>query len=248
MHVHIQSYWLAKAGNTPDEYEDAFWSDWTDRDTVAFRVAVADGATEASFSRQWAKRLVRSYCNVTTAHQDLCQILPQIQKGWCRSVSARPLPWYAEAKLQLGAYSSLVGLTIWEKELASGAARWEAIAVGDSCLFQVRDNQLLIAWPLSRPDQFNNRPLLISTKPENNTHLAEQIARLPGDWESGDSFCLMTDALACWFLQKLDQGCKPGEVIPDFGSQTFSDWIADLRASKQMRNDDVTLVKVHVDR
>lgn len=246
MHVSIQSHWLAKAGNTPDEYEDAFWPDWTERDTVAFRVAIADGATETSFSRQWAKLLVRSYYGVKTAHQDLCQILPKIQKAWRRSVPARPLPWYAEAKLQLGAYSSLVGLMIREKQSCDEANKWEAIAVGDSCLFQVRDNQLLIAWPLSRSDQFNNRPLLISSKPENNTYLAEQIARLSGDWESGDLFYLMTDALACWFLQMLEQGSVPGEVIPDFDRRAFPEWIATLRESKQIRNDDVTLVAVRV--
>ena len=246
MHVFVQSHCLAKAGNTPDEYEDAFWPEQAEKVAEAFRVAVADGATETSFSRQWAELLVRAYCANEAMHRDLGWILPWIQKVWCRRVSAKPLPWYAEAKLQFGAYSSLIGLTIWGKRLESGTARWKAIAVGDSCLFQVRDNRLIIAWPLRRSDQFNNRPLLISSRPENNAYLAEQIARLSGDWESGDLFYLMTDALACWFLRTLEQGYVPGEVIPDFGNQTFSDWIADLRASKQMRNDDVTLVAVRV--
>ena len=63
MHVVAEAFWLPKAGNTLEEYEDAFWPRKSiDRSTSMFRCAVADGATETSFSAVWAQTLVRAYC------------------------------------------------------------------------------------------------------------------------------------------------------------------------------------------
>jgi hypothetical protein len=56
----IAAFWCQKAGNGVEEYEDA-WSVRQVEETAGCRVAIADGATESSYSKIWATLLVESY-------------------------------------------------------------------------------------------------------------------------------------------------------------------------------------------
>lgn len=247
MRVLTQVWWLPKNGNKPEEYEDAFCPEQADEEVDVVRLAVADGATEASFSRQWARLLVRAYCDGQFADDALGKALPELQLKWLAKVSTKPLPWYAEEKLQMGSYSSLMGLTL-HAPIEDEAGKWEALAIGDSCLFQIQNKKLVVRWPLDSSAQFNNSPILLSTKLECNEGLVKQT--ISGKWSPGDLFFLMTDAMAHWYLQAVKQRDYPRTVIPNFRrhdpSKKFSKWIADLRSSGQMRNDDVTLMRVCV--
>ena len=55
---------VPKRGNQEHENEDAFWPPpcllWTYNES-GFRCAVADGATTAAFSGEWAQQLVRAF-------------------------------------------------------------------------------------------------------------------------------------------------------------------------------------------
>ncbi len=245
MHVSTQVRRLTKSGNARDEYEDAFCRS-RHREADAFRLAVADGATEASFSRQWARLLVCAYCEGQFANEALWISLPDIQQKWLEEVNAKPLPWYAEEKLQMGAYSSLMGLTL-HAPIEDEVGKWEALAIGDSCLFQIQNKELIVKWPLDSSAQFNNSPILLSTKSENNDGL---VVPQPtsGKWSPGDLFYLMTDAMAQYYMQAVEQGGSPESAMPDLSSAEFSEWVADLRSSGQMRNDDVTFLRVNVNR
>jgi len=211
-----------------------------------FLVAIADGATETSFARKWANLLVHSFCDGLFTGQKILRALPRIQRLWLRSVSEKSLPWYAEEKLKEGAYSSLVGLTLHDRARAeSESGEWEAIAIGDSCLFQVREGELIKAWPLDNSVQFNSRPVLLSSLPGYNAALDEQIVKVSDAWKPGDMFYLMTDALACWFLRAIEGGRKVTDIIPEFdGNSLFSEWVGERRASSLLRNDDVTFVRI----
>src|SRR5262245_53960409 len=115
MHVLAQPFWLQKVGNAPEEYEDAVWPEQlTETEGKLFRCAVADGATETSFSGAWANVLVRAYGQGQLNARNLWKSLPCLQKEWLHSVRlcAQPLPWYAEEKLRDGAFSSILGLTL----------------------------------------------------------------------------------------------------------------------------------------
>jgi len=242
MGVSNQVRWLPKSGNALGEYEDAFCRHCHLGADVS-RLAVADGATEASFSRQWAQLLVRAYCDGQFANDVLWRALQELQPKWLAKVRPTPLPWYAEEKLQRGAYSSLVGLTLHARG-EDEVGTWEALAIGDSCLFQIQNKKLIVKWPLDSSVQFNNSPILLSTKLECNEGLVKQTKS--GKWSPGDLFYLMTDALAQYYLQAVEQGGSPESVMPDFSSVVFSDWVARRRSSGQMRNDDVTLLRVNL--
>ena len=243
---------LPKAGNSKEEYEDAFWPEQQiDQSAKTFRFAVADGATETSFSGLWAKMLVRAYCRGNLAEKILFKSLPALQKRWLECVSKTPLPWFAEEKLRSGAFSSIVGLTIKHGTSRNGKlARWKALAIGDSCLFQVRGNKLITPFPFTDSEQFNSRPSLLSSNPIYNEGILNSSMQKSGSLDEGDTFYLMTDALACWFLRAVESNQKPWEILRDFATSdemaSFSDWIANLRKAHLIRNDDVTLLRVEV--
>ena len=54
MDAFVQVFSVPKFGNTEDEYEDAVAFSLPDQ-----RFAIADGATESSFSDRWAQSLVK---------------------------------------------------------------------------------------------------------------------------------------------------------------------------------------------
>ncbi|MBU6434960.1 MAG: DUF538 domain-containing protein, partial [Nitrospirae bacterium] len=164
MEVYAQPFWTPKAGNSEVEYEDAFYPPHIiEAKTNSFRFAIADGATETSFAKLWAQLLVKA---VGKGRLDpVCpdRTLTKLRSCWQRVVSRKSLPWYAEEKVRLGAFSSILGLSLSEDLTGR---YWNACAIGDCCLFHVRGNNLLRSFPLSHSSEFNNRPRLISSIPE----------------------------------------------------------------------------------
>ena len=154
MWVCLQDFHTPKNGSSEAEYEDAYSPDACfHRGIDGFRCAVADGASESAFSREWAQLLVRNFARRRLR-------LRHLQDIWEKLVKLRPLPWYLEAKVDKGAHAAFVGLSIRDGEHQS----WRALAIGDSCLFQVRDSQMLLAAPIDKAEEFNNSPHLLSTK------------------------------------------------------------------------------------
>ncbi|MBV9578086.1 MAG: protein phosphatase 2C domain-containing protein [Chloroflexi bacterium] len=184
---------LAKDGSTRAEYEDAIA--WSRRHR---RFAVADGASASAFARRWAELLVRAYVTGRLASESLEADLVPLQQQWSAEVEARELPWYAVEQARRGAFAALVGLTLDER------GTWSALAVGDACLFQVRAGQLQTALPLDDPAAFGNNPLLLGSRAAANTCLRADgaIVASAGTWEAGDTFLLMSDALAASFLHR----------------------------------------------
>lgn len=252
MQIFSQVFWLPKAGNSIDEYEDAFWYQPSQIENGrCFKFAVADGATETSFSGLWATMLVNAFGYGYTTKSSIINVLPEIQKQWFEEVSVKPLPWYAEEKLRKGAFSSFLGLSINNNDsVIDTFIKWESIAIGDSCLFQVRDDNVLVCFPLKNSEEFNNRPLLLSSNIDNNIDLNKELMILNGLCKQDDSFYMMTDALACWFLQSYERGEKPWKILRDLDTseeeKPFSELIEDYRKTKLIRNDDVTLLRIDI--
>jgi hypothetical protein len=244
-------FWTPKAGNTPAEYEDAFWPRQECFEASGgVRLAVADGATETSFSGLWARLLVSSYGRGRLTGDAAADELRRIRRVWRRAVGQKPLPWYAEEKLRSGAFSSLAGLELFPAEKGAAiAGDWQAAAIGDSCLVQVRGNDLVCSFPFAHSDEFNSRPRLVSSL---DTDDPDDLAAntISGSWQAGDFFYLMTDALACWSLRGVESSEPVFERLN--APQTQADFemlISDLRSTKDadgrplLKNDDVTLVR-----
>jgi hypothetical protein len=237
MQASLRIFWTPKRGNTIDEYEDAFWPpEPLALHSKLLRFAVADGATETSFARSWAQILTRAYCRDQLSDKKIRKTMPLLEQEWRSVIGTSALPWYAEEKLSQGAFATVLGLTVLDGE-------WQATAIGDSCLFQIRGGGLITAFPMTRSRDFSNHPCLLSSNNRRWTGELSHINRTGGAWEPGDEFYLMTDAVACWLLGAIEAGEPPMDALHPL--EQFEEWIESLRAGG-MRNDDVTVLRISV--
>ena len=215
--MEVSVFRIPKAGSTRAEYEDAVaWS------TRRRRFAVADGASASAFARLWAELLTRAYAAGRLRAEHLQDDLQPLQSHWTDSVQARDLPWYALEQVRRGAFAALVGLSIFPDQT------WNALAAGDSCLFHVREGELLQAFPITDPDEFGNRPFLIGSRARCD---AAWVQTADGSWQPGDTFLLMSDALAALYLRN-----------NQLEMHGFRAWVTRMRTERLIRNDDVSLL------
>lgn len=252
MRVFAQPFWAPKEGNKDSEYEDAFWPHKSKECKAnRFCCAVADGATETSYSGIWAKQLVRYWCKTCPAEAFDPNGIRNLQQRWSTIARKRPLPWYAEEKVRLGAFAAMLGLVLDDDVDHEGrSGHWQAVAVGDSCLVQMRGEEVLVRFPLADSAAFTNRPHLLSSNPAHIDRVVDHVRKMDGTWQAGDAFYLMTDALACWFMRETEQGRRPWRVLRDLNTsdevKPFREWVAILRTEGAMRNDDITLLRVDI--
>ena len=236
----LRTFQLVKAGNAEPEYEDAL-----NGDTERGRFAVADGATESAFAGLWAKILTSGFV-AASAGQNARDWLSDRRAQWRQAVPWDSLPWYGREKTRLG--SQCAFLALWFAESKAGdELGWRALAVGDCCLFQVRELALLRAFPITRSSDFGNHPQLLGSSPGLKKRMPRGLKGVRGGCRVGDLFVLATDALAHWCLRSVEAGESPWPTLHRLDSQDqFAAWIGELRAGAHIRNDDVSLLILEV--
>lgn len=240
MWVCVQEFHTPKKGSSEAEYEDAYFpSSCFQRGVERFRCAVADGASESAFAREWAQLLVRNFGR-GRFHLDY------LQRLWKKLVAKQKLPWYLQAKVTKGAHAALVGLSIADQSKA-----WRALAIGDCCLFHIRSEKLLMVGPVTKSSDFDNSPFLLSTRCQAPIpREAEHVHVLSGTWEPKDTFYLASDALSKWLLSEEEAGKPPWGILCQLGTATeaqpFRRMVDSLRAESKLHNDDTTLLRLEV--
>lgn len=254
----VNAYWTAKHGTSADEYEDAFACSTNSR-----HFAIADGATESSFADRWAQSLVQKFSKDPPGPAGGKLPLPEwvkpLQKEWHDNIKWDTLPWFAEEKARAGAFATFLGISFGPNHLKNSGSflsrlrrkkensklSWRAFAIGDSCLFQVRDGALLKSFPLTRPDEFHSRPMLLCSNPANNAAVWNAVQLAEGDCRQGDLFLALTDALAKWFLDEIESGRKPWDTLLHIKNPAaFQQFVHELRSNKTLRNDDTTMLSI----
>jgi hypothetical protein len=237
-----RTFALPKRGHKADEYEDAYAAA-----PAAGRFAVADGASESSFAGLWARLLVEGFTRRIKQAMDGTHWLECAQQHWADEVDGLELPWYAEEKREQGAFATFLGLSIKRGE--KGGGRWKALAIGDSCLFQVRKDRLVAAFPLNRSADFGNQPALLGSRPGPGQARSNQQKIEWGTWQPGDRLFLMTDALAQWFLRRHETNGQPWQLLArrlgdEKAHAALTAYVDELRDRDGLRNDDVTLLTI----
>jgi Protein phosphatase 2C len=235
---------LPKAGATAAEYEDSF--DYSAESGIA---AVSDGASNNFESRSWARLLTRAFVHRPPAEFTAPQVLDWVDSvaaEWSESIPWQDLTVFEETKAALGSAATLVGLKFESPALRKSEGSWRCLALGDSCLFQVTRGQLVKSLPIAKSADFDIHPPLLSTRAENSKLITDQLITAHGGWRAGDTFYLLTDAIAAWFLLEFEQGGSPWEVLSSLDEQSFASFVDEKRAQKLMRNDDVTVVALSV--
>ncbi len=259
MNAFAASFRLPKAGNTPEEIEDAHYPPSVgNHHGEMLRFAVADGATEGMLSGKWAEILVKTFCRSRGPIADIVPFLQRSSLSWTawkrtyladRERRRKPIQWYEEAGLRAGAFAAFLGLALSSSSSATDGS-WDAVAIGDSCLFQIREGHVLNSFPLTSSLEFSSRPHLLPTDPPPNADPLSAVKTIEGDWQIDDAFLLMTDALARWFLEACETGGSPWITCigfaPDDRQAGFAEWVEGLRGTHRMRNDDVTLLRIAI--
>jgi hypothetical protein len=189
----------------------------------------------SSFSGLWAQLLARAWGEGHLRRETLPADVQALAKAWHSAIKDLELPWFAREKVRQGTHAALIGLAI------QPGGTFLALSVGDCCLFQVRADTLIEAFPARHPEALDAHPYLIST--QGDPSLDEAARTLLGRWQSGDTLFLMSDALARWFLESV--------VIREQRPWTWLETLTDakalpaalrpLQADGLLARDDVTL-------
>jgi len=228
-----QAFTAPKSGSTLEELEDAAGGD-----AQRGRFAIADGATESAFAATWAKLLVEQYVQGAECQKVW---LSSARQQWLAACQRTGMPWYLEEKVADGAHATFMGVSFLAQN------QWNATAIGDACLFHIRDKRLELAFPVLRSESFGSRPALLWSRSRGTTTdtADKELLFLASEWRTPDILLLATDALAQWFLRQAELGGAPWrDCVALQDQQDFDDWMRALRDSSAIRNDDVTLLVI----
>ncbi|MFD4242253.1 hypothetical protein ACFWP3_11760 [Streptomyces sp. NPDC058525] len=270
--VYVTHLVAPKYGSTETECEDAVTvlpgcsHDHMLREPLT--VGVSDGATESALAKDWARLLSRTAAEQAMERPDLLaggaafeEFAASAVAQWdpwlaeythARVAEGRPLKWYEHTKLAEGAYATLLTARVDpdpgpETGASEQAWRWQAAALGDSCLFHLRDDRLVRAFPVVTAEEFGTVPDLFGSRNHDAALLGRRTRFTEGRCLAGDRLFLMTDALAAWFLSSHDQDSAVDQLLEFSGPEDlggFTRWLDGLRERQQLRNDDVAVVRI----
>jgi hypothetical protein len=239
---------LAKDPENPQAYQDASCID-----AEHHIAAVADGVSSALFSGPWAAILAEAVVADSPDPGDpeaFASWLLRQRQRWAASIDTSSLAWFQKAKLPMGAFSTLLYARVCEVQDpcagAFGGHRLTAFSLGDSCLFQIRGNELVRSFPLENAEQFEVDPIVLGSVDLKRDHLL-QFAVLDEMCYPGDELILCTDAVAEWLVRCYSGG--EGPVWDDFWKMSNEEWqsgVAWLRQERQMQTDDATMLMLRV--
>jgi hypothetical protein len=239
------SFSTHKEAESPDDCQDACARNDEER-----CYAVADGATRSFFSKEWAILLVEHFCetpDLSLVKKDWRDWIGPIQQKWYEQikekVNERNLFYLTNSfNAQESAVSTFIGI-----KFNKDNAEWEAMIVGDSCLFHKSDSGFK-SYLIEDSGDFTNHPDAFASFARDNHFEPSFESRCANP---GDTFILATDALAKWILEHKEAGELDAalstlrEVKTD---EQFYEFVHKARHSDPIRlvNDDVTLMLISV--
>ena len=242
----LSSFSLPKIGESAQSNQDRYASDAT-----VSAIALSDGAGSSLYPKKWAEILVNAFCNdrdnpiepIRDSHRDwLSPLQAQWREYYLERLRAPQRNWW-EGGSQLKSHGSATFLGLWLPPMPIGieGGCWQAVAVGDSCLFQwEHQSDRLRSFPLEASANFKRTTPCFASLPEHES-ATPQFAE--GLYARGDRFLLATDALAKWILfDRERQGCRWKELFDLETDAEFSTTIASLRDAKAIGNDDTTAI------
>ena len=241
--IEAQHLLLPKDGAEMSECEDAIGIN-----EMAWRYAVADGATESFDAQHWAQQLADGWVKSTSPLLSIEAFRSWVaaqgqerQSYW----SQRPLPWYAEEKARHGSFAAFVGVQF---SLQEDQLQWQALALGDSCLVCRRGERLCGVIPISDAEGFNSMPVLVPSLVIMQDEVLSHTIVETGVVADGDVFWLFSDALAAWYLKSF---AARDPVIAEFESlvassreQEVSQLLREERLARKLKDDDLAMVRI----
>ena len=228
------------------DHEVAECEDFIAADAETCRFAVADGATEAFDARNWARKLAQNWVQTqsTLTAEEFREWVATEGRELHASWNGLNLSWYSEEKARTGSFAALVGV---ELDFNAESPSWKAIALGDSCLLHCRNGSLLKSLPLSRPESFNSAPVLVASDASMHETSMTSVVIDSGNCDNRDVLLLLSDAMACWFLERLEKGdLDPNELLETKDDEELKQFFDDERLAGRMRNDDLAVLRIEL--
>jgi hypothetical protein len=230
------AFWVAKDGNRTSEYEDAFALSESQ-----LRVAVSDGASSSFMAQDWAMVLSEHFVLEPPRANDV-----EAVESWLGDCAKRfdsiPIDnndtWYVHEAANRGAFATLLGLRVSKLD-----GTWVALAVGDTCVFHLREGALLGAFPLDDPEAFGTTPELVSSMQRDDTRGAKAVQAATGTCRAGDVFLVASDAFAQWSLRSGREDHDTWATLATMRNSTFGELVGHLRNADLIDNDDITLAR-----
>lgn len=227
----MSSFGLPKLGNAAGDWEDA-----AAHSESLGRFAVSDGAASAFQAQLWSHLLAAGFLELDEMpdeDQTFSSWAGRLAETWRhRTAVAEDAPYYIKHAQERGSFATFLGVTV------NSEGRYDAIAVGDTCMFVVRETEMLEAFPVTDADAFGFSPDLVATNDP-----ATVLKHTSGQLEFGDILLGATDATSEWVLRS----ATVGDVRPILALTAPIDAAeAAVTAAHQagaIRNDDVAVVR-----
>ena len=253
VHVKVRGFLAPKAGFSCEQCEDALRISQT-------KFCVSDGAGSASYSSEWAWalcfRVLKKSPPSQGSNQEFSEWLAPARTCWNTLV-----PWerlirpIQRKKAQRGSGATLAGIEILDVQETS-SLRFRYFALGDSCIFLVRNNTCIWTQPIKHEDGFGFTPALIHTRQEYDRQTIQSWKEGEEEALPGDFLILATDALSEFIYRVLCQQNNDQELLPwirklllirkKHSNREFVTFIETKRRERKLRNDDVALVIIHI--
>lgn len=236
-----------KAGSTEAEWEDGAGYDPGDPAlSRPARFVVVDGATEAYDAIRWVGQLVTSFVEGGAPGLDpagLDNWFGQMQQRWVDEAPETFANYFEETAFrESGSFATFLGCEVYG--LGGGQPYWSAAALGDAVLFHVRNGRVVAQFP-RLPEGFGINPDGISTQPSQRGWMRDRLEFERGSMLVGDLLFVATDALADWLIRQ--PGNNHWRLLSSLEHPgVFRRFVADQRSSRELKNDDVTLLRVEI--
>lgn len=238
---------LAKHGSQPHDNEDA--------GAISLehaRAAVCDGASSSFDSGRWARHLCEGFIAAgpeLSGHRLWEWIIKEAADFRSATNPERPdaESWWSSASQGRDSHATLLAFVLFA---GTGGLEWQAAAIGDSCLVQVRtmsnESRLVDAFPVERSGGFGGDPWLVSSG-VSDLKAVPPVRFSTGSAAYGDTFLLMSDEMSRWSLARHEAAMPVWDTLVSDDHDALIELIQQDRASGVMVNDDLTCVRVTVE-
>jgi hypothetical protein len=101
--------------------------------------------------------------------------------------------------------------------------------------------------PLSRPESFNSAPVLVASDASMHETSMTSVVIDSGNCDNRDVLLLLSDAMACWFLERFEKGdLDPNELLETKDDEELKQFFDDERLAGRMRNDDLAVLRIEL--
>ncbi|HJT57762.1 MAG TPA: hypothetical protein VJ761_14775 [Ktedonobacteraceae bacterium] len=225
------------------------------------RFALCDGASSSNLPRPWATLLGQQWINYP--FYDRRAIDPDSLSHWLAEPRQRWANWVLKTWQQTvnernraigstlvssdqvgvilnerGAAATLLGLVINRQK-----QEWQAMAIGDTCLFVIHERRIKPVMPITQSRMFTDTPPLLKSLPNSRPPYFHYKA---DRYQTGDILFMATDTLAEWLVRQFESGQFEWVPLLSIGDQpSFTQFVQHLyERSFLEKDDDISLVRI----